>query len=83
VMMAVAAVEMLLGGEGLASARMDNILSVVNLVVCATYLHFATGKVYEARGGTRVLQIVVLTIAAAALVVLYRFSIFLITFYGT
>jgi Protein of unknown function (DUF3667) len=83
VMMAIPAVEMLFGGQGLKSARMDTALSVVNLIACAVYLYFAAGRVYGATGAMRLAQIVVLTIAAAAIVVGYRFAIFLITLYTT
>ena len=83
VSLSVAAVDKLFGGAGLASARMDNILSVFNLVACAVYLHFATGTVYRVRGAARLFKVVVLALIAAIIVVGYRFVIFLITLCGT
>lgn len=81
-LMAIAALDVLTGGLGLQSAHMDNVLSVANVLACATYLFAATGRVYGAAGVARWLQVAVLTIAAAVIVVGYRFLIFLITFYG-
>jgi len=63
-----AVVDVWFGGAGLNSARMDNILSVISLVACATYLYMATGAVYGASGTIRVLKVAALALAAAALV---------------
>ena len=79
----VAAVEASLGGGGLSSARIDNIISLINLAVCATYLYVATGAVYGARGWTRVAKALVLALAAAGILLGYRFSLLLITLYIT
>ncbi len=81
VSIAVAAVDVLFGGAGLKSARMDNILSVVNLAVCAIYLYLAVGTVYGASGAARAIKAALLAVAAAALVLGYRFALFLITLY--
>jgi hypothetical protein len=61
----------------------DNVLTVINLLACATYLYFATGAVYAARGAMRVVKAATLAIAVGAIVLGYRFLVFLITLYGT
>jgi hypothetical protein len=71
------------GAGGLDSPHVDTLLSVVNLAVCAAYLHAAIGPVYGARGATRVVQALVLTLAVGAIVLGYRFALFVITLYGT
>jgi len=83
VALAIAAVDVLFGGAGLHSARMDNILSVMNLAACATYLYIATGTVYRASGAIRVIKVLALTLAVGGMVLGYRFVIFLITLYRT
>jgi hypothetical protein len=83
VSLAIAAVDVLFGGAGLNSARMDNILSVINLAVCATYLYIATGAVYHASGAIRVIKVLALTLAVGGMVLGYRFVLFLITLYST
>ncbi len=83
VSLAIAAVEQLLGGGGLSSARMDNILTAVNLVACAVYLYIATGKVYGATGLMRIFKVVMLAIAVEAILLGYRFVLFMITLYTT
>ena len=50
VAMAVPTADMLFGGAGLQSARMDNLLSVFNLLACAVYLYIAVGRVCDATG---------------------------------
>jgi hypothetical protein len=45
---------LLLGGSGLISARMDDILTAINLTACGIYLYVATGTVYGASGAVRV-----------------------------
>jgi hypothetical protein len=75
--LAIAAVDVALGGAGLKSAWVDNVLSVFNLAACAIYLYVATGAVYGARGIRRAVQAIAL--AVAAIVVGYRFVIFLVT----
>lgn len=83
VSLAVAATDVMFGGAGLDSARMDNILSVFNLAACATYLYIATGRVYGAGGMFRVIKIAVLAPAVASILLGYRFTVFLITLYST
>jgi hypothetical protein len=75
--------DVLLGGSGLTSARMDNILSIFNFLACATYLYFATGPAYGARGAARVFKALLLAIAVAVFFLGYRFILFVITLYWT
>ena len=79
----VATLDVLLGGTGLKSAMMDNVLSVVILVTCAAYLYVATGPVHGASGPTRVVKVLALAPAVGVIVLGYRFLLFLITLYGT
>ncbi len=81
VALAVAAIHVLLGGAGLESTRVDNVLTAINLAACTAYLYFATGAVYAAAGATRFLKAALLTVAVGAIVLGYRFLIFLITLY--
>ncbi len=78
-----AASSALVGGGGLDSPRVDTALSVFNLAACALYLYVAIGPVYGARGVMRVVQAGLLALAAGAIVLGYRFALFLITLYGT
>jgi hypothetical protein len=83
VALAASAIHVLAGGAGLASSQIDHILSLVNLAACASYLYVAIGRVYGARGAARVAKVAVLTLAAACIVVGYRFTLLLITLYTT
>jgi len=66
---------------GIESAGMDNGLSLFNLVASGLYLHAALGPAYAIAGLQRLLKALLLTLAAPALVLGYRFAIFLITLY--
>jgi hypothetical protein len=79
----IAAVSVLLGGGGLASAGMDNFLSVINVIACGTYLYLAMGPVYSFRGKPAILKTVLLTTVVAVLVLGYRFLLLPITLYTT
>lgn len=81
VSISVAAVDILLGGDGLKSPRMDNLLSAVNLTACIVYLYMAIGTVYGAKGALRLIKAVLLSAVVAAIVLGYRFVLFLITLY--
>lgn len=83
VSLAVVAINVLLGGAGLNSARMDNVLSLINLVACATYLYVATGTAYDANGAIRVIKTLALALAVAGILLGYRFALFLLTLYTT
>jgi hypothetical protein len=69
----------LLGGAGLESRAVDSVLSLLNLAACAAYVHVATGTVFGARGPVRLLKVAGLAVCAAAVVLGYRFVLFLIT----
>ena len=79
----VAAVDLWLGGAGLDSAWVGNLLSAINLVACAVYLGLASATVFAASGPARWAQVLVLALAAGFIVLGYRFVIFLITLYAT
>ena len=79
----IADVDAMGGGPGLRSARMDNVLSAVNVVACAVYLYLGIGVVYQARGVVRVAKALVLTLALGVIVLGYRFLVFLITLFAT
>lgn len=77
------------GGAG--STSLDQALSTGLVVACATYLYLAIGTVYPstplgAGGGSRtarMLRAIALSVAAAAIVLGYRFVLLLITLYST
>ena len=75
--------DVLFGGAGLNSAAMDNVLSIFNLAACAVYLYIAAGRVYGGKGIVRAAKIAILAPAVAAILLGYRFLIFLITLYST
>jgi len=83
VSLGIAAVDVLFGGAGLNSPRMDNILSVINLTACAAYLYLSTGRVYSASGPMRFVKALALALTVSGIVLGYRFVLFLITLYGT
>jgi hypothetical protein len=76
-------IDVLLGGMGLESRTMDNVMTGINLAICAGYLALAIGKVYTSGALLRAVQVAVLTLAVGAIVLGYRFAIFLITLYTT
>ncbi len=82
VSLAVSAVDVLVGGAGLDSARLDNILSLINFAAAAIYLYVAAGAVYGARRAMRVVRVLALTAGAAAILLGYRFLLLLITLYS-
>ncbi|MHB9836616.1 DUF3667 domain-containing protein [Paraburkholderia terrae] len=79
--LAVAAVELRLGGLGLASPVVDNLLSIVNLGLCGGYVFLALKPVFGSRGVTRLVKAAAMALAAGLIVPGYRFAIFLITLY--
>jgi Protein of unknown function (DUF3667) len=82
-LLVVALIDVRLGGAGLGSARIDNIMSIFNVAVCASYMYFATGRVYGARGVMRVVKVFALTVSVAVIFLSYRFVLFAITLYTT
>jgi hypothetical protein len=83
VSLAIVEANLLFGGSGLISARMDNILTAINLTACATYLYVATGTVYGASGAVRIGKVIALALAVAAILLGYRFALLLITWHTT
>lgn len=81
--LAAAKLSALLGFGGLEAPGVDNVLSAVNVLACALYLFAAMGPVYGASGVLRWAQTLVLTMAVGAIVVGYRFVVFLVTLYTT
>jgi hypothetical protein len=73
----------LLGYGGLEAPMVDNVLSVANLLTCAAYLYLAIGPVYGARGAARGIKAIFLASAVGAIVLGYRFALFVITLYAT
>jgi len=71
------------GLGGLEAPMVDTVLSVFNLAAFGTYLYLAIGPAYGASGAWRALQAAVLAIAAAAVMLGYRFALFLITLLTT
>jgi Protein of unknown function (DUF3667) len=80
---AIAHVDLMAGGKGLQSPRIDALLSIFNVSACALYLYLAIGSFYAVRGAARYALTAILATSLAALFIGYRFTIFLITLYGT
>jgi len=78
----VVGIDVLRGGVGLESTWMDNLLTIVNLVVCWVYLYLAIGRVYGGGPMLRAVKALGLSLAVGAIVLGYRFTVFLITLYG-
>jgi hypothetical protein len=78
-----ARVSELLGFGGLDVPRVDHVLTIANLAACVVYIYLATGPVYGASGKFRVAKAFLLALVVAAIVLGYRFVLFLITLYGT
>ena len=57
----------------------DTAPTIGELILCAVYLHIASGRTYDARGAARVLKALLLTVAVAAIFLSYRFAVFAIT----
>jgi hypothetical protein len=75
--------QLLAGGDGLASPRVDMALTLFNLAACGAYLWFAAGTFYGSRGPARIAKAAGLAFAVGMIVLAYRFAIFLITLYTT
>lgn len=72
-----------LGWGGLDAPMVDNVLSVINLAACTTYVYLALGPAYGATGAMRAGKALLLAFAVAAIVIGYRFALFFITLYTT
>ena len=79
----VPAIPVLFGGVRSTSPVLDGVLSITLLIACATYLYAAIGSVYGSRRSGRILSTIVLTAAVAAIVLAYRFALFVFTLYTT
>ena len=77
----VVAVDRWLGGAGLDAAWMDNTLTAVNLLACVAYLFVAAGRVYGGHAAGRLLNALALSAGVGAIVLGYRFVVFVITLY--
>jgi hypothetical protein len=62
---------------------LDNAMAAALLLACAGYMYVASRKVYGARGVARVAQVAVLTLGVGAVVLGYRFGLFVLTLYTT
>jgi hypothetical protein len=71
----------LVGSVRSTSEVLDRVITIVLLGATAVYLYRATGVVYGARGRMRVMQTTLLTIATAAIVLGYRFALFVLALY--
>jgi len=83
VALGVAAVDAFFGGGGLASARVDNVLTGLILAGSTVYLYLASGRVYGVTGWSRIARSLLLALAVGVIVVGYRFAIFVVTLYTT
>jgi len=70
------------GGDGLFSPLLDNILTASLIVLIGSYAFLSVGAVYGNAGAIRAIQALLLSVAVAAILIGYRFVIFLITLYG-
>ena len=61
----------------------DNAIAVALLLACGVYTYVASRKVYAAHGVARTVQVVVLTTGVGAVVLGYRFGLFVLTLYTT
>ena len=77
----IVAVDRWLGGPGLDAAWMDNTLTAVNLLACVAYVFVASGRVYGGGTAGRLVKALVLGGAVGAIVLGYRFAVFVITLY--
>jgi hypothetical protein len=77
------AVEAAFGGPGAMPPLVDPIVSVSLLAACGAYLYVAVGAVYGSRGARRALETALLAACVAALVLGYRFALFVLTLYTT
>jgi hypothetical protein len=76
-----AELQLLAGGDGLASPAVDLGLTLFNLAACGIYLWFAIGTFYGSRGPARIAKAVGLAFGIVLIMLVYRFAIFLITLY--
>jgi hypothetical protein len=75
------AVDLRLGGPGLASPSLDKGITIGALLLSAAYLFFSAGRVYGGRRTTRIFKAALLAFAAGSTFLGYRFTLLLITLY--
>ncbi len=63
--------------------ELDNAMAAALLLACAAYMYVASRKVCGAAGVTRTAQVAVLTLGIGAVVLGYRFGLFVLTLYTT
>jgi len=78
-----ALIDQWLGGGGLGSAHVDKVVTGVILVACAVYAYLGAARVYPGHAALRVAQAIVVAVIVGAVILGYRFVIFLITLYTT
>jgi len=76
---ALSAIDLVRGGAGLESPRLDTLLTLFNLLATTAYLYFAVSRVYGARGIARLAASLALAIAVLAIALAYRFGLLLLT----
>jgi hypothetical protein len=72
----------LAGLGGIETPMVDNVISLVLVLLTAAYVYLAIGPAYGTGGARRVVQAFMLVALVAALVLGYRFALFFITLYG-
>jgi len=77
------AVDLWLGGAGLAAGPLDDGIGIASLLISAVYLYLSAGRVYGGSGTTRLFKAVLLAIAVGTAFLGYRFILLLITLYTT
>jgi hypothetical protein len=73
----------LLGFGGIEAPAVDTVLTIAILVACTAYLYVAIGPAYGAKGAARWIEAILLAFAVGAIVLAYRFALFVITLYTT
>jgi hypothetical protein len=77
------AIDLWLGGAGLASGPLDDGIGIGSLLISAGYLYFSAGRVYGGSGTTRIFKAVLLALAVGSTFLGYRFILLLVTLYTT
>ena len=74
---------LMLGGPGLESRGVDLALTAMNLLASGVYVFLAIKPVYGAIGWSRLARTIAMTATLQAIVLGYRFVLFLVTVYST
>src|SRR5262245_60741569 len=77
----IAAIDVLFGGSGLESARVDTIITVLHVAVWTAYLYVATGRVYDTAVWHRIITTLTLSVSVLAIILAYRFGLFVVGLY--